>query len=60
MTFKVREQLGLQEFDVAKEAEAPEGSPDVEKETDWDDPDTRLAVIVLLADWPWVTDLLPL
>jgi hypothetical protein len=31
--FKVREQVGLQELEVAEEAVAPEGRPAVEKET---------------------------
>jgi hypothetical protein len=38
---------------------APEGRPEVEKETDWDDPALREAVMVLAMDCPGVTDLLP-
>jgi hypothetical protein len=33
------------------------GSPDIEKETGWGDPETRLAVMVLVAEDPWVTDI---
>jgi hypothetical protein len=51
------EQVGLQ-FVCEKEALAPEGSPDTEKETSWGDPETRVAVIVLVADDPWVADIL--
>jgi hypothetical protein len=57
--FKVREQVGVQEFDVVYEAVAPEGRPEVEKETDWEDPELRVAVTVLVRDCPWVADLLP-
>jgi hypothetical protein len=49
------EQVGLQVF-CEKEALAPEGSPDAEKETGWGDPETRLAVIVFVAEDPWVAD----
>jgi hypothetical protein len=35
-----------------KEPLAPEGNPDMEKETGWGDPETRLAVIVLVAEDP--------
>jgi hypothetical protein len=50
--FKVREQVGVQEFDGVYEAVAPEGRPEVEKETDWDDPELRVAVTVLVRDCP--------
>jgi hypothetical protein len=49
------EQVGLQAF-CEKEPLAPSGSPATENETGWDDPETRLAVIVLLAEDPCVTD----
>jgi hypothetical protein len=49
------EQVGLQVF-REKEALAPEGSPDAEKETAWGDPLSRFAVIVLVAADPWATD----
>jgi hypothetical protein len=49
------EQVGLQVF-CEKEALAPEGTPTAEKETGWDNPETRLAVIVLVAEDPWVAD----
>ena len=47
------EQVGLQVF-CEKEALAPVGNPDAEKETGSGDPDTRLAVIALVSDDPWV------
>jgi hypothetical protein len=49
------EQVGLQAF-CEKEPLAPAGSPDIENETGWGDPETRLAVIVLVAADPCVTD----
>jgi hypothetical protein len=51
------EQVGLQ-FVCEKEGLAPEGNPDTEKETGWGDPETRVAVIVLVADDPWVAVIL--
>jgi len=38
---------------------APEGRPEVEKVTAWEDPEVRVAVMTLLVDCPRVTDLLP-
>ena len=49
------EQVGLQVF-CEKEALAPVGNPDAEKETGSGDPETRLAVIVLVSDDPWVAE----
>jgi hypothetical protein len=49
------EQVGLQVF-CEKEALAPEGNPDAERETGSGDPETRLAVMVLIAVDPWVAD----
>jgi hypothetical protein len=49
------EQVGLHVF-REKEALAPEGSPDAEKETAWGHPLSRFAVIVLVAADPWATD----
>jgi hypothetical protein len=49
------EQVGLQVF-REKEALAPEGSADVEKETGSGDPVSRFAVIVLVAESPWAAD----
>jgi hypothetical protein len=48
-------QVGLQIF-CEKEALAPEGNPDAEKKTGSGDPETSLAVIVLVADDPWFAD----
>jgi hypothetical protein len=45
------EQVGLQVF-CEKEALAPEGNPDAERETGSADPVTRFAVIVLVAEVP--------
>ena len=42
-----------------KEAVAPEGRPDAEKDTDWVVPDVRMAVMMLVTEEPWVTDLAP-
>src|SRR2546425_575111 len=41
------------------EAVAPVGSPEVEKETACALPETSVAVMVLMAEAPWVTDWLP-
>jgi hypothetical protein len=49
------EQVGLQVF-REKEALAPAGSADVEKETGSGDPPSRVAVIVLVAEVPWTAD----
>jgi hypothetical protein len=49
------EQVGLQVF-CEKDALAPEASPDAERETGSGDPETRLAVIVLVAEEPWFVD----
>ena len=49
------EQVGLQVF-CEKEALAPEANPDAERETGSGDPETRLAVIVFVAEEPWVAD----
>jgi hypothetical protein len=49
------EQVGLQVF-REKEALAPEGSADAEKETGSGDPASRFAVIVLVAEAPWAAD----
>ncbi len=57
--FKVREQVGLQELELEYDALAPEGSPEVEKETDCAEPELKVAVTTLLTDSPRVTDMLP-
>jgi hypothetical protein len=49
------EQVGLQII-CEKEALAPEGSVDAEKETGVGDPASRFAVIVLVAEDPWAAD----
>ena len=49
------EQVGLQVV-CEKEALAAEGNPDAERETGSGDPETRLAVMVLVAEDPWVAD----
>jgi hypothetical protein len=54
-TVSMLEQVGLQVF-CEKEALAPEGSPDAEKEIGADDPVIRFAVIVLVAEAPWAAD----
>ena len=54
----VDEHVGLHD-PGEKEAVAPVGKPDAEKETDCAVPETRVAVIVLDADCPWTTVLLP-
>ena len=51
-------QVGEQEVGE-KEGVAPVGSPEVENETDWEVPETRVAVTELVTDEPWLTDLLP-
>jgi hypothetical protein len=52
---KAARQLGMQFF-REKEALAPDGSADVEKETGSEEPITRFAVIVLVVEAPWITD----
>jgi hypothetical protein len=54
-TVNMLEQVGLQVL-REKEALAPEGSPDVEKETGSGDPVSRFAVIVLVVEAPGATD----
>ena len=52
------EHVGVQEVGE-KTADAPVGSPDEVRETDCEVPETKVAVMVFVTDWPWVTDLLP-
>ena len=55
---RVVEQVG--EHAVGENAAVtPEGSPDAEKDTDCAAPETSAALIVLVTEAPWVTDLLP-
>jgi hypothetical protein len=49
------EQVALQVV-WEKEPLVSEGNPDIEKETGWGDPETRLAVIVLVAEDPGAAD----
>ena len=51
VTVSVEEQVGLHDA-CEKEAVAPDGRPDAEKETDCAAPETRVAVIVLDTDCP--------
>src|SRR5439155_520583 len=55
---RVVEHVGVQEG-AEKEALAPAGSPEAEKATDRELPETRVAVMVFVTDEPWVTDLSP-
>ena len=48
---KVEVQVGRQDAGE-KDAVAPDGRPEAEKETEAAVPDTRVAVTVLDADWP--------
>lgn len=48
---KVEEQAGEQEVGE-KVAVAPAGRPEVEKETDWEVPETRVAVTKLVTNEP--------
>ena len=57
-TVRTVEHAGLQEV-AEKEAVAPEGNPEAEKETDWAEPEVKLALIELVTEEPAVTDLLP-
>jgi hypothetical protein len=54
VSVSVEEQVGLHEAGE-KEAAAPDGRPDAEKETDCAVPETRVAVIVLDGDCPCTT-----
>jgi hypothetical protein len=58
VTATEREQLGLQDV-CENEAPAPCGKPETENETDWVVPEISVAVTVMVADEPWITDLLP-
>ena len=51
---RVVEQVGLQPVGE-NAAVAPVGSPAAKKETDGDCPDSRVAVMVLVTEEPWVT-----
>src|SRR5438034_11810350 len=55
---RVVEHVGVQEG-AEKEALAPAGSPEAEKATDRELPETRVAVMVFVTDEPCVTDLSP-
>src|SRR5207237_943594 len=55
---RVVEHVGVHE-EAEKEAVAPGGSSDVEKVTDRELPETRVAVMVFVTDEPCVTDLPP-
>ena len=56
---KTVEHVGLQDVDE-KEAVAPEGNPEAEKETaGCVEPEVKLALIELVTEEPAVTDLLP-
>src|SRR5206468_3874512 len=55
---RVVEHVGVQEV-LEKEALAPAGSPEAEKVTGCEVPETRVAVMVFVTDEPCVTDLLP-
>src|SRR5205814_10601856 len=55
---RVVEHVGVQEV-LEKEALAPAGSPDAEKVTACEVPETRVAVMVFVTDEPWVTDRSP-
>src|SRR6266576_645166 len=54
----VEEQVGLHEAGE-KDAVAPEGSPESEKETDCELPDAKVAVMELFAEDPAVTEIAP-
>ena len=58
VTLNVDEQVGLHNAGE-KEAVAPVGRPEAEKDTDCAVPDTRVAAIVLDTDWPSATVLFP-
>ena len=51
-------QVGLQ-LVVEREASAPLGTPETEKETGWLEPDVKLVPIELETEEPALTDLLP-
>jgi hypothetical protein len=55
---RVDVQVGRQDAGE-KEAVAPDGRPEAEKETDEAVPETRVAVTVLDTDWPWTAERLP-
>src|SRR5206468_832885 len=55
---RVVEHVGVHEG-AEKEALAPVGSPDAEKVTGCEVPETRVAVMVFVTDEPCVTDLSP-
>jgi hypothetical protein len=55
---RVLEHVGVQLFEE-NEALAPVGKPEVKKETNWELPELRFAVMVLVVENPWVTDLSP-
>src|SRR5436189_4806142 len=55
---RVVEHVGVQEV-LEKKALAPVGSPEAEKVTGCEVPETRVAVMVFVTDEPWVTDLSP-
>jgi hypothetical protein len=59
VTVSVREQLGEQGEVGEKDAVAPPGSPEAEKETACEVPPERVAVMMLETESPWATDLLP-
>ena len=58
MIVKTVEHVGLQDVDE-KEAVAPEGNPEAEKETGCVEPEVKLALIELVTEEPAVTELLP-
>src|SRR5438477_10983980 len=55
---RVVEHVGVHEV-LEKEAVVPAGSPDAEKVTGCELPETRVAVMVFVTDEPCVTDLPP-
>jgi hypothetical protein len=56
--FSTVEQVGLQ-VGAEKEAVAPEGNPEAEKETVWLLPEVRFAVMEFEAEEPELTEMLP-
>jgi hypothetical protein len=58
LIFNALEQLGLQLAD-AREASAPLGNPETEKETGWLEPDVKLVLIELETEDPALMLLLP-
>ena len=48
-------QVGLQLAGL-KEADAPDGKPEAEKDTDWVEPEVRVVLTVAEIELPWVTE----